>query len=90
MKRMFVWSSLLLIVLVLLFAPSIWAADLTTISTQELKSKLDSKEKFLIVNALSDIEFAMEHIPGSINICVGNIKTTDRLPKDKETLIVFY
>jgi rhodanese-related sulfurtransferase len=42
------------------------------------------------VNALSDIEFNLEHIPGSINIPAGEIQTTDKLPQDKETLIVFY
>jgi rhodanese-related sulfurtransferase len=74
----------------LLFAPSIWATDFPDISTSDLKSKLDAKEKFLLVNALSDIEFDLEHIPGSINIPAGEIQTTDKLPQDKETLIVFY
>jgi rhodanese-related sulfurtransferase len=81
---------LLIIVLLLLFVPSIWAADFQVISTSELKSKLDAKEKFLLVNSLSDIEFNLEHIPGSVNIPVGEIQTTDKLPQDKETLIVFY
>jgi len=74
----------------LLFTPSIWAADFLGISTSDLKNKLDAKEKFLLVNALSDIEFTLEHIPGSVNIPVGEIQTTDKLPQDKETLIVFY
>jgi rhodanese-related sulfurtransferase len=51
---------------------------------------LDAKEKFLLVNALSDIEFKLEHIPGSINIPAGEIQTTDKLPQDKGALIVFY
>jgi rhodanese-related sulfurtransferase len=90
MKRCSLWPSLLIIVPLLLFVPAIWAADFQVISTSELKGKLDAKEKFLLVNALSDIEFNLEHIPGSVNIPVGEIKTTDKLPKDKETLIVFY
>lgn len=90
MKRLSVWSRLLMIVSLLAFAPSIWADDFTTISTRALKSKLDAKEQFVLVNALSDIEFGLEHIPGSISIPVGQIKTTDKLPKDKEKLIVFY
>jgi rhodanese-related sulfurtransferase len=81
---------LFIIAPLLLFTPSIWAADFTTISTSQLKSKLDAKEKFLFVNALSDIEFNLEHIPGSVNIPPGEIQTTDKLPQDKETLIVFY
>lgn len=90
MKRQSVWATLLMIVSLVAFAPSIWADDFTTISTRALKSKLEAKEKFVLVNALSDIEFGLEHIPGSINIPVGQIKTTDKLPKDKEALIVFY
>ena len=89
-KTISLWPSLLIIVLLLLFVPSIWAADFQVISTSELKSKLDAKEKFLLVNSLSDIEFNLEHIPGSVNIPVGEIQTTDKLPQDKETLIVFY
>jgi len=91
MKRIFL-SSLLVIVSLLLWAPSIWASEFSVILTGELKSKLDAKEKFVLVNALTDIEFAMEHIPGSINICEDEdyIKTTDKLPQDKETLLVFY
>jgi hypothetical protein len=89
-KRISSWLSLLIIVPLLLFSPSIWAADFPDISTSDLKNKLDSKEKFLLVNALSDIDFDMEHIPGSINIPVGELQATDKLPQDKETLIVFY
>jgi rhodanese-related sulfurtransferase len=90
MKRIILWPSLLVIVSLLIFAPSVWASEFTIILTGELKSKLDAKEKLVLVNALTDIEFAMEHIPGSINICEDDIKTTDKLPQDKETLIVFH
>jgi hypothetical protein len=89
-RKISLWSSLLVIVSLLLFTPSLWAADFPDISTLDLKNKLDAKEKFLLVNALSDIEFDLSHIPGSINIPAGEIMTTDKLPKDKETLIVFY
>ena len=81
---------LLILVPLLLFTPAIWAADFPDISTSDLKNKLDAKERFLLVNALSDIEFDLAHIPGSINIPAGEIQTTDKLPQDKETLIVFY
>ena len=84
------WLSLWVIGLLLLWTPSVWAADFPEISTLDLKNKLDAKEKFLLVNALSDIEFDLSHIPGSINIPAGEIQTTDKLPQDKETLIVFY
>ena len=89
-KRIPLWAYLLILVPVLLFTPSIWAADFLDISTSDLKNKIDSKERFLLVNALSDIEFDLAHIPGSIDIPAGEIQTTDKLPQDKETLIVFY
>ena len=89
-KMISLWASWLIIVPLLIFTPSIWAADFSEISTSDLKNKLDSKERFLLVNALSDIEFDLAHIPGSINIPAGEIRTTDKLPQDKETLIVFY
>ena len=89
-KRIFLWLSVLIIVPLLLFVSWIWAADSLDISTLDLKNKLDARENFLLVNALSDIEFSLEHIPGSVNIPAGEIQTTDKLPQDKETLIVFY
>ncbi len=89
-KRISLWVYLLILVPLLVFSPSIWAANFPEISTSDLKNKLDAKERFLLVNALSDIEFDLAHIPGSINIPAGEIRTTDKLPQDKETLIVFY
>jgi hypothetical protein len=40
----------------LFFAANSWAADFLIFSTSELKSKLDGKEKLLLVNVLSDID----------------------------------
>jgi len=74
----------------LVLAPSLRAADVPEISTVDLKSRLDAGEKLLLVNALSEIEFILEHIPGSVNIPVGEIQTTTKLPQDKQTLLVFY
>jgi len=89
-KKLALWPGIASVVLLLLCAPCIWAGDISVISTNDLKVKIDAKENFLLVNALSDIEFGMEHIPGSVNIPVGEIKTTDKLPVNKDTLIVFY
>jgi len=66
------------------------AADFPIISTQELKAKLDSGEKFLLFHALSDIEFNQGYIPGSVNICYSEVKTINKLPQDKNSLIVAY
>jgi rhodanese-related sulfurtransferase len=89
-KRLALWPGIVSVVLLLSCVPYIWAGDIPLISTNDLKAKIDAKENFLLINALSDIEFGMEHIPGSVNIPVGEIKTTDKLPVNKETPIVFY
>lgn len=39
--------------------------DVRTISTDELKAKLDRKDDFRLINALGDWEFKAKHIPGS-------------------------
>ena len=81
---------LLVFGVVLILPPFVWTADFPIISTAELKAKLDSGEKILLFHALSDIEFNQGYIPGSVNICYGEVKTTDKLPLDKNTLIVAY
>ena len=89
-KRISLWAYLLILVPLLLFTPAMWAADFLDISTSDLKNKLDAKESFFLLNSESDIEFNVEHIPGAVNIPVGEIQATDKLPQDKETLIAIY
>ena len=89
-KTISIWASFLIIVPLLLYAPSIWAADFPDISTSDLKNKLDAKESLFLLNSESDITFNVEHIPGAVNIPAGKIQATDKLPHDKETLIVIY
>ncbi len=91
MKKKFSLGLCLLVLGIMLILPHIvQAADFPIISTQELKAKLDSGEKFLLFHALSDIEFNQGYIPGSVNICYSEVKTTDKLPQDKNSLIVAY
>ncbi len=89
-KRISLWAYLLILLALLLFTPSIWAADFPEISTSDLKNKLDAKGGLFLFNSESNIEFNAEHIPGAVNIPVGEIQTTDKLPQDKETPIVVY
>lgn len=88
--RIFLWLSLFVISSLLLFTPSVWAADFPEISTSDLKNKLDAKEGVFFFNSGADIEFNLENIPGSVNIPTQAIQTTDKLPQNKETLIVVY
>jgi len=91
-KRISLWTYLLIPVALLLFTASIWAADFPEISTSDLKNKLDSNEGVFLLNAESDIDFNVEHIPGAVNIPSGALGeiTPDKLPRDKDKLIVVY
>lgn len=60
------------------------------ITAQELKSKINSGEKLLLINPLSDIEYRAKHIPGSVHIPLSEMLVTDKLPKKKSQLIVTY
>lgn len=60
------------------------------ISAPELKRMLDNQADVTLVHALSRIEFAIQHIPNSINIPTNEMSKTDALPSHKESPIVFY
>jgi len=69
---------------------SLAAADFPEIKAPALKAKLDAGEKVFLLNPLSDIEFNQGYIPGSVNIPLHLLGTTDQLPQDKNTLIITY
>ncbi len=69
---------------------SLWAAEIPVIDTQTVKTKLDQGATLLLLNSLSDIEFSEGYIPGSVNIPLHDLETTDKLPADKNTLIISY
>ena len=59
------------------------------ISAPEVKNLIEER-KAVVVNLLSQIEYEIQHIPGSINIPIVAVETTDKLPKDKDSPLVFY
>lgn len=59
------------------------------ISAPEVKNLIEER-KAVVVNLLSQIEYEIQHIPGSINIPVIDMETTDNLPKEKDIPLVFY
>ena len=59
------------------------------ISAPEAKALIDEENAF-VVNVLSRIEFNIQHIPGSINIPINEIGTSDLLPADLRTPLIFY
>ena len=88
---------LLLTALSLILAQPVMASDPTPsspdgfsiISAPMVKHMLDTNTG-MVINVLSDLEFDMQHITGSINIPITSLETTDQLPKDKNTMLVFY
>ncbi len=66
------------------------AEPYTEISAPLLKHLMETDGNVLVVNVLSDIEYEMHHITGSINIPINIIKDSVKLPADKNTPLVFY
>jgi rhodanese-related sulfurtransferase len=60
------------------------------LSTEELRVLKQGGSEFLLVDVLPKIMYDEAHIPGSSNIPLGSIRTTPHLPKDKNTLLIFY
>ena len=60
-----------------------------TITREELKKKIDAGEKFKLVDVLSAQHFSEEHLPGAINIPLGEIesKAPDLLDKSEEIIV---
>ena len=84
-KMTMIWALAAVFILV---AGAGHAKDFPEISAKQLKAKIDAGEKLTLINALSDIEFKDKHIPGSIHIPMQELLTTDKLPADKNQLIV--
>lgn len=74
----------------LILAASALADEFPAIAAKDLKAKMDAGENLLLINPLSDIEFNEGHIPGSVNIPLGQLTGSDKLPSNKEVLIVTY
>lgn len=64
--------------------------DPREITAPELKKLTGQGAEPLIINVLSDIEYDMQHISGSINIPINQLMTTTKLPDNKEVPLVFY
>jgi rhodanese-related sulfurtransferase len=60
-------------------------------TVDEVKQKLDSEEKFLLVDVREESEFAKDHLPGAIHLGKGVIErdVEARVP-DVKTPIVLY
>jgi rhodanese-related sulfurtransferase len=63
----------------------------STISTKDLKAKLDRKQNIFVVETLAPERFSEAHIPGALNIPPERIKElAPQLLPDKDAEIVTY
>ena len=91
MKARLLFSRIAIVLLaVIVLSPLTCLGGWSDLTAQELKAKLDSGQKMLLVNSLSDIEFNEGHIPGSVNIPLHTIMSSKDLPADKDMLIITY
>ena len=61
------------------------------VTGEQLKASIDGKQKLLVVDTRTPDEFAQARIVGSVNVPAGFVRSlSNRLPKDKGTLLVFY
>ena len=60
------------------------------IDAKTLKKRLDGGEKILVVDVRPSIFYDLNHIPGAVNIPLGELEQSDLLPADKSIPLVFY
>ena len=94
MKKGAVFTAALLLLFVAAVPCGVAAAEgeeLKFVTTDELKAMMDQGEDFLLINALSPLEFTQTKIKGSVNIPYGKLKEGKaKLPGVKEKKLVFY
>lgn len=65
------------------------AGEVPDLTAPEVKMMVE-EQGALLVHVLSRLEFDMQHIPGSINIPITAVSTSDLLPTDKNHPVIFY
>lgn len=65
--------------------------DLRTVHRDELKQKIDQKERFFLVETLAEEKYRQAHLPGALNLPPDRIKEMAPfvLP-DKNALVIVY
>ena len=64
-------------------------ADIQELTAPDVKKMLANGQTTLI-NVLSGIEYDVQHIPGSINIPIVFMHSSNELPTDKKAPLVFH
>jgi rhodanese-related sulfurtransferase len=83
-------SLLLLVAALVLSSPPAGRGQQTrTLTAPEVKEMV-ARDNALLIHVLSRIEFDMQHIPGSINIPITELATSNALPADTDRPLIFY
>lgn len=61
------------------------------VTIDEVKAKLDRREKFVLIDVREESEYAADHLPGAVHLGKGTIErdVEDRVP-DQNTPMVLY
>jgi rhodanese-related sulfurtransferase len=61
------------------------------VTIDDVKARLDRKEKFLLIDVREESEYAADHLPGAVHLGKGIIErdVEERVP-DPDTLMVLY
>ncbi len=89
MKRVIIPLLSLLLALTLLPCQAA-EKEFEELKAQQVKELLDSGQEMMLLNGVSDIMFNQGFIPGSTNVVLEDIPTSDLMPGDLDTLIVSY
>jgi len=65
-------------------------SSFTEITAPETKMMMEQNKEVVLINVLSELEYELQHIKGSISIPVNELKDSPLLPKDKQTPLIFY
>jgi len=65
--------------------------DLATITREELKRKMDRRDRFVLVDVLSPDTYGRERLPGAVNLPWGQVaELAPRVIPDKGSEVIVY
>lgn len=61
------------------------------VTIDDVKAKLDRKDKFLLIDVREESEYAVDHLPGAIHLGKGIIErdVEDRAPDQNTTMVLY-
>src|ERR1043165_7863085 len=84
-----IMKKLLALAAALVFAATVYAAEVPDISIDDLKKAIESK-KVVLIDANDSESWQKGHIPGAVHWDATKEKLASVLPKEKDALVVAY